>query len=59
MFIVTLLTNPAAPVLFWLSGWMKAVLDLRMAVSLLGGFFLLGLLFLCFLPETKDQPLPE
>ncbi len=49
----------AAPVLIWLSAWMKATLDLRTAITCLGGFFLLGLVFLAFLPETKDQDLPE
>ena len=49
----------AAPVLIWLSAWMKATLDLRTAITCLGGFFLLGLVFLTFLPETKDQDLPE
>lgn len=49
----------AAPVLIWLSAWMKATLDLRTAITCLGGFFLLGLVFLAFLPETKDQDLPD
>lgn len=49
----------AAPVLIWLSAWMKAALDLRLAVSLLGAFFMLGLLFLMFLPETSGEELPE
>ena len=49
----------AAPVLIWLSAWMKATMDLRMAVSYLGGFFLLGLVFLAFLPETSGEDLPE
>jgi MFS family permease len=49
----------AAPVLIWLSAWMKSTFDLRIAISILGCFFLLGLVFLAFLPETKDQPLPE
>jgi MFS family permease len=49
----------AAPVLIWLSAWMKATLDLRLAVTCLGGFFLLGLVFLLFLPETHGQDLPE
>ena len=49
----------AAPVLIWLSAWMKQTLDLRLAVTILAGLFLLGLLVLCFLPETKDKPLPE
>jgi len=49
----------AAPVLIWLSASLKASLDLRMAISLLGGFFLLGLVFLAFLPETQGEDLPE
>lgn len=49
----------AAPVLIWLSAWMKASFDLRVAVSFLGCFFLLGLVFLLYLPETKGQELPE
>jgi MFS family permease len=44
-----------------LSGWVKSLpgMDLRMAVMLLGLLFLLGLVIIYFLPETKDQPLPE
>lgn len=49
----------AAPVLIWGSGIMKARFDLSVAISILGALFLLGLVFLLFLPETKDQPLPE
>ena len=49
----------AAPVLIWLSAWMKSTFALPVAVSVLGGFFLLGLVVLRFLPETKDQSLPE
>jgi MFS family permease len=49
----------AAPVLIWLSAWMKATLPLATAVSLLGGFFLLGVVVLAFLPETKGQDLLE
>ncbi len=49
----------AAPVLIWLSAWMKSALDLRLAISLLASFFLLGLFFLVFLPETKGRELPE
>lgn len=49
----------AAPVLIWLSAWMKATLSLPLAISVLGGFFLLGLIVLLFLPETKGQDLPE
>lgn len=49
----------AAPVLIWLSAWMKSTFALPVAVSVLGCFFLLGLVVLRFLPETKDQSLPE
>ncbi|MDA1038952.1 MAG: MFS transporter [Planctomycetota bacterium] len=49
----------AAPVLIWLSAWMKATFDLRLAVTCLGSFFLLGLVFLMFLPETRGMELPE
>jgi len=49
----------AAPVLIWLSAWMKATFDLRLAISWLGGMFLLGLVFLLLLPETRGQDLPE
>ncbi len=50
----------AAPTL-WFSGWLKAQpgVDLRLAITLLAAIFLVGLVFLLFLPETKDQPLPE
>jgi MFS family permease len=50
----------AATMLFF-SGWLKARpgMDLRAAVSLLGCLFLLGLVVIRFLPETKDQPLPD
>lgn len=49
----------AAPVLIWLSASLKASLDLPLAVSFLSAFFLLGLVMLRFLPETKGQALPE
>ncbi|MEM6690954.1 MAG: MFS transporter [Planctomycetota bacterium] len=49
----------AAPVLIWLSAWLKAEYDLRLAISILGSFFLLGLVFLAFLPETQGSDLPE
>jgi hypothetical protein len=50
----------AAPMLFF-SGWLKAQddVDLRLAITLLGLVFVLGLLCLLFLPETKGRPLPE
>ena len=49
----------AAPVLIWLSAWMKSVLDLRFAISGLGLLFLFGLIFIAFLPETTNRDLPE
>jgi MFS family permease len=49
----------AAPVLLWVSAWMKATMALPVAISLLGGLFLLGLVVLVFLPETKGMDLPE
>jgi hypothetical protein len=50
----------AAPVLVF-SGWLKALpgVDLRLAITLLGLIFVPGILIVSFLPETKDQPLPE
>lgn len=44
-----------------LSGELKALpgMSLQLAVSILGGLFLLGLVVLLFLPETKGRPLPE
>jgi MFS family permease len=48
----------AAPVLIWISAWIKAELPLPQAISTLGTLFLLGLVVLIFLPETKGQDLP-
>lgn len=50
----------AAPIL-WLSGMLKGLpgMDLRHAVMILNSLFLLGLILLIFLPETKGKPLPE
>jgi MFS family permease len=44
-----------------LSGWLKSQpgMDLRLAITLLSSLFLLGLVVVLFMPETKDQPLPE
>jgi len=42
-----------------LAGKMKASMDLPLAVSLLGGFFLVGVVVTLFMPETKDEELPE
>jgi MFS family permease len=55
----------AAPMLYHSgalkSEWLAANpgLELRHAIALLGGLFLVGLLVIAFLPETKDQPLPD
>jgi MFS family permease len=49
----------AAPVLIWMSAWMKTILPLPQAISVLGCLFLLGLVVLKFLPETKGKDLPE
>jgi MFS family permease len=35
------------------------VMDLREAITILGFLFPIGILIICFMPETKDQPLPE
>ncbi|MDA1230427.1 MAG: MFS transporter [Planctomycetota bacterium] len=48
----------AAPVLIWGSAEMKRILDLRWAITWLGCMFLLGLLILPFLPETRGKDLP-
>jgi hypothetical protein len=50
----------AAPVLV-LSGWLKGLpgMDLRVAISLLGLLFLVGLVVVWRLPETRGQALPE
>jgi MFS family permease len=50
----------AASILY-LSGRLKSLpgMELRTALSLLSLLFLLGLIVVHFLPETKDQPLPE
>src|SRR5205085_2351051 len=45
----------AAPLL-WLSGDLRAWVGLRQAVTLLSLLFLLGLVLLWFLPETKGRP---
>lgn len=47
----------AAPVLIWISAEMKRVFDLRVAVMALGTLFLVGLIILPFLPETRGQDL--
>lgn len=43
------------------SNWLSENLgiELRHAIAVLVGLFLVGLLAVAFLPETKDQPLLE
>lgn len=50
----------ASPVLIF-SGWLKSLegMSLQSAVCLMGLLFLIGIAVVSFLPETKDQPLPE
>ena len=48
----------AAPMLI-LSGKIKEWVDLPVAVTILAGLYLLGIVVLIFLPETKGKPLPE
>ena len=45
-------------VVLWGSGELKRILDLRLAVCLLAGLFIFGVIIVHFMPETKDQPLP-
>lgn len=47
-----------AATLLILSGKMKAAMDLNIAIAWLGGFFLLGVVVILFLPETKGKELP-
>jgi MFS family permease len=44
-----------------LSAWLKSLkgMDLRLAMTLMGVFFLFGLLIIAFMPETRGEPLPE
>jgi hypothetical protein len=50
----------AAPVLIF-SGWLKALpgMNLPLAITLMSLLFAIGIVVVLFLPETKDQPLPE
>jgi MFS family permease len=48
-----------AATLLVLSGKMKAVMDLNVAIAWLGGFFLLGVVAILFLPETRGKELPS
>jgi hypothetical protein len=42
-----------------LAGYVKGLMELPAALTLLSLTFLLGLVVILFLPETKNQPLPE
>lgn len=48
----------AVPMLL-ISGMVKSQYSLPFAISMLGCLFLVGVVILFFLPETKDQDLPE
>ena len=48
----------AASMVFF-SAWLKKQMELRLALTLLGLLFLLGIVIIQFLPETKGQPLPD
>lgn len=50
----------ASPVLVF-SGWLKSLpgVSLPLAITLMNLLFVLGIAVVLFLPETKDQPLPE
>jgi MFS family permease len=48
----------AATMVFF-SAWLKKQMELRLALSLLGVLFLIGVVLIQFMPETKGQPLPE
>lgn len=50
----------AAPIL-WLSGLLKGLpgMDLGDAIMILSSLFVVGLVLLLFLPETRGKPLPE
>lgn len=49
----------AAPILFLVSARLKETLDLRLAITLMSLMFVIGIVVVLFLPETKGQPLPE
>jgi hypothetical protein len=42
-----------------LSGYVKTWTTLPNAIAMLGGLFLVGIVVLAFLPETKGEDLPE
>jgi len=48
----------ASPVLVF-SGALKSAVGLQLAITLMALLFVIGIVVMWFLPETKDQPLPE
>lgn len=48
----------ASPVLVF-SGALKSAVGLQLAITLMSLLFVIGIIVMFFLPETKDQPLPE
>jgi len=48
----------ASPVLVF-SGALKSAVGLQLAITLMSLLFVIGIVVMLFLPETKDQPLPE
>jgi hypothetical protein len=48
-----------AALMLWLSGSLKEHIDLRLAIVMLSSLYLLGVVWLLFLPETKGRALPE
>jgi MFS family permease len=45
----------------WFSAWLKnrPNMEVPLAVTILSGLFLMGVVIVCFMPETKGQPLLE
>jgi MFS family permease len=48
----------AAPMLY-LSAWLKGQMDLRQAITILGTVYVIGLVVILFMPETKGRPLED
>ena len=48
----------AFAVLWYLAPWLKSAMDLKDALSCLAGLFLIGVLLMAFLPETRGKELP-
>jgi hypothetical protein len=48
-----------AVTILFLSGAMKKNMDLPVAMTWLSGFFLLGVIIILFLPETRGKDIPD